>query len=195
MIRRRSEEENGSTEGEEESQGIADTLNNLSIETGGLEEEAAEGLEAALGMEVDGGGKNDRGGEGEGEGDGTIRALGYLEFLTQDVEPSGTALVDALNGFNKMIRLAMLWTVRHCCLAGARFAFNCYRHWAQLLLLQPGEPPVTILSREGGTQGDPYGWYYTGSPSSPFPRSSVWWIWGFSRQSVQMMRHLTVRHE
>ena len=34
-------------------------------------------------------------------------------------------------------------------------AFNCYRHWAQLLLLQPGEPPVTILSREGVTQGDP----------------------------------------
>ena len=33
--------------------------------------------------------------------------------------------------------------------------FNCYRHWAQLLLRQPGEPPVTILSREGVTQGDP----------------------------------------
>ena len=33
--------------------------------------------------------------------------------------------------------------------------FNCYMHWAQLLLHQPGEPPVTILSREGVTQGDP----------------------------------------
>ena len=38
--------------------------------------------------------------------------------------------------------------------AGARFAFNCYRHWAQLLLHEPGEPPVKILSREGVTQGD-----------------------------------------
>ena len=27
----------------------------------------------------------------------------------------------------------MMWTVRHCWPAGARFAFNCYRHWAQLL--------------------------------------------------------------
>ena len=49
----------------------------------------------------------------------------------------------------------MLWTVRHRWPAGARFAFNCYRHWAQLLIRHPGEPPVTILSREGVTQGDP----------------------------------------
>ena len=27
--------------------------------------------------------------------------------------------------------------------------------WVQLILCQPGEPPVTILSREGVTQGDP----------------------------------------
>ena len=39
--------------------------------------------------------------------------------------------------------------------AGARFAFNFYKHWAQLLLGQPGEPPVTILSIEGVTQGGP----------------------------------------
>ena len=37
---------------------------------------------------------------------------------------------------------------------GPRFAFGCYRHWAQLLLRQTGEPPVTILIREGFTQGD-----------------------------------------
>ena len=48
----------------------------------------------------------------------------------------------------------MLWTVRHHWPVGARFAFNCYRHWAQLLLHQPGEPPVIILSREGVTQGE-----------------------------------------
>ena len=64
-------------------------------------------------------------------------------------------LVDARNGFYKLSRLAMLRTVRHRCPAGARFAFNCYRNWAQLLLRQPGELPVTILSREGVTQGDP----------------------------------------
>ena len=35
------------------------------------------------------------------------------------------------------------------------FAFNCYRHWEQLIFRQLGEPPVTILSKEGVTQGDP----------------------------------------
>ena len=49
----------------------------------------------------------------------------------------------------------MMWTVRYRWPAGARFAFNCYRRWVQLLLLQPGQPPVTILNREGVTQEDP----------------------------------------
>ena len=53
----------------------------------------------------------------------------------------------------------MLWTVCHPWPVGARFAFNFYRHWAQLLLRQPGEQPVTILIREGVTQEDPSRWY------------------------------------
>ena len=85
---------------------------------------------------------------------GTLRSLGALEFLTQDAEPIGVTLVDARNGFNELSRLAMLCTVRHRCPAGARFAFNFYRRWAQLLLHQLGGLPVTILSREGVTQGD-----------------------------------------
>ena len=48
----------------------------------------------------------------------------------------------------------MLWTVRHHWPAGARFSFNCYRHWAQLLLPHTGEPPVTIMIQEGVTQGE-----------------------------------------
>ena len=101
-------------------------------------------------MEVE----EDVGSEGEEGGGGTQRALEALEFLTQEAEPSGTTLVDACNGFNKLSRLAMLWTVQHRWLAGVRFVFNCYQHWAHLLLLQTGEPPVTILSREGVTKGD-----------------------------------------
>ena len=52
-------------------------------------------------------------GESEGKegGDGTQRALGALEFITQDAEPSGTTLVDACNGFNDLSRLEMIWTV------------------------------------------------------------------------------------
>ena len=101
--------------------------------------------------------EEDREGEVEGEegSDGTQSSLVYLEFLTQYAEPSGTTIVDACNGFNKLSRLAMMWTVRHRWPAGARFGFNCYRHCAQLLLLQPGEPPVAIMIQERVTQGDP----------------------------------------
>ena len=60
-------------------------------------------------MEVE----EDRGGEGEDEGGGGLRALGALEYLTQDAEPSRTTLVDARNGFNELSRLEMLWTMRH----------------------------------------------------------------------------------
>ena len=48
----------------------------------------------------------------------------------------------------------MLWTVCHRWPEGESFSFNCYRHWVQLLLRQPHNAPVIILSREGVTQGD-----------------------------------------
>ena len=99
-------------------------LDNLRIETAVTEEEAEEGLEAALGMEIE----VDRGSEGEEEGGGTQRALEALEFLTQEAESSGTTLVDARNGFNELSRLEIPWTVRHRWPDRARFAFNCYKH-------------------------------------------------------------------
>ena len=150
----------GDTEGAAEEEGeeteedgaeVVAGLSNLTIETVGTEEEAEEGLVVAPEMEVE----VDRGSKGEEGGGGTQRALEALEFLTQEAEPSRTTLFDARNGFNDLSRLAMLWTVQHRWPAGARIAFICYKHWAQLLLLQPGELPVTLLSREGVTQGDP----------------------------------------
>ena len=57
--------------------------------------------------------EENRGSEGEYEGGETQWALGALEFLTQEDEPSRTTLVDACNGFNELSRLAILWTVRH----------------------------------------------------------------------------------
>ena len=86
---------------------------------------------------------------------GTQGSLGDLEFFTKDADQSGTIIVYAHNGFNNLSRLAILWTVWHQWPAGVRFAFNFYRHWAQILFRHPGEPPVTILSQEGVTQGDP----------------------------------------
>ena len=144
-------------------------VGNLSIDTAGTEEEAAENLQEALEMETE----EEVGNFAEGVegGEGTQGSLGALEFLTQDAELSETTLIDARNGFNNLRRLAMLWTVCHPWPVGARFAFNFYRHWAQLLLRQPGEQPVTILIREGVTQGDPSRWYCMLSPLSPWPRS------------------------
>ena len=50
----------------------------------------------------------------------------------------------------------MLWTVAHRCPKSSRFAFNCYRHFPQLLARVPGDrTPKIILSKEGVTQGDP----------------------------------------
>ena len=121
---------------------MAGLLNNLNTETAGTEEEAAEGLAEALRME----GVEDEGNEAEEGGGGTLRTLEAFEFLAQEAEPSGTTLVDARNGFNELSRLSMLWTAQNRWPAGSRFAFNCYKYWAQLLLRQPGELPVTILS-------------------------------------------------
>ena len=95
-------------------------LGNLTIETAGTEEEAEEGMASAIRMEVEA----DMGSEGEEGGGGTQQELEALEFLTQEAEPSGTTLVDARNGFNKLSRLAILCTLRHHWPAGARFTFN-----------------------------------------------------------------------
>ena len=43
----------------------------------------------------------------------------------------------------------MMWTVQHCPPVRARFAFNCYKHWVQILLLQ-----TLLLIQEGVTQLD-----------------------------------------
>ena len=155
-VRARRVEEEGeiataAEEQDEDGGDVARLIINLRIETAVTEEEAEEGLAAALRMKVEG----DRESEGEEGSEGTQRALEALELLTEEAEPSGTTLVDARNDFNELSCLAMLWTVRHLWPAGARFDFNCYKHWAQLLLRQPGEFLVSILSREVLTQGNP----------------------------------------
>ena len=93
-------------------------------------------------------------GGGEGGWVGGLMALEATELLTRDADPGVTTLVDSRNGFNELIRLAMLWTVHHFWPEGSRFAINCYRHWAQILLRQPGDAPVILLRREGATHGD-----------------------------------------
>ena len=130
---------------------------------------------------------------GEEEGEGTQRALEALSFLNQEAEPSGTTLVDARNRFNEVSRLAMLWTVQHRWPAGAIFAFNFYKHCAQLLLRQPGELPVTILSREGVTQGDPLSMILYGITLVPLEEEPRAADPGLLSRFMRTMRHSTVR--
>ena len=49
----------------------------------------------------------------------------------------------------------MLWKVHHLWPSGARFVFNCYRHWSSLVLWNGNGAASFLHSREGGTQGYP----------------------------------------
>ena len=84
-----------------------------------------------------------------------MRALEATGLLTQKADLSGTTVLDALNCIHKLIPMVMLWTVQHHWPAGDRFALNFYKHWVQLLIRQPGEPPVTPLIRKGVIKEDP----------------------------------------
>ena len=68
----------------------------------------------------------------------------------------GFILIDARNAFNEENRTSMLWAVRHEWPSGAHFTFNCYRHWATLVVRDIGDGSGHFLhSKEGVTQGDP----------------------------------------
>ena len=65
-------------------------------------------------------------------------------------------LIDARNAFNEENRSAMLWTVRNEWPGGAQFTFNCYRHWATIVVRHTADGSGHFLhSKEGVTQGDP----------------------------------------
>ena len=70
-------------------------------------------IESALIMEVEG--------DYYGEVEATLVELGATGLMTQESKPGRTMVFDACNGFNELIRLAMLWTVWHHCLEGERF--------------------------------------------------------------------------
>ena len=83
---------------------------------------------------------------------------GTQEFPEEEEHEDGpvvTDLVDANNGFNRLNRYAMLWTVRHRWPSMARFIFNMHRHFVRLVLRRPGKSPYVLLSKEGVIQGDP----------------------------------------
>jgi hypothetical protein len=87
--------------------------------------------------------------------EGGIHAMRLLWEQHAMEEEWGFLLVDAANAFNEGNRIAMFWTLRHEWPSGARFAFNCYRHWAILVVRGENGYALFIHSKEGVTQGDP----------------------------------------
>ena len=74
----------GSSDKDEDPDTLVLGLNNLNTETASTEEEAVEGLEAALRMEIEEEGEIYSEFKVEEGCDATQLSLGYLEFLTQD---------------------------------------------------------------------------------------------------------------
>ena len=74
-----------------------------------------------------------------------------------DEEDWGFLLIYTRNAFNEENRTAMLWDVRHKWPSGARFTYNCYRHWSTLVVRNTEDGSGHFLhSKEGVTQGDPH---------------------------------------
>ena len=94
-------------------------------------------------------------GRGWGGRGGGVLVLEATGLLMQESDLGRTTQSDDQNGFNELLRMVMQWTVRYQCPVGAQFEFNCYKHYAQLLLHHTGNPTTTLLSLEGVTQGDP----------------------------------------
>ena len=75
----------------------------------------------------------------------------------------GGMLADADNGFNRLNRYLMLWTAFHRWRKGSRFAFNRYRHYNIVVMVdEPGRPALILLSKEGVAQGCCFGMYLYG---------------------------------
>ena len=89
--------------------------------------------------------------------EGAVHTLNEAWMEKEEEDDWGVLLVDARNAFNEGNRMRMLWTVRHRWPEGARFAFNCYRHWSILCVrARDGSAPGLLHSKEGVTQGDPF---------------------------------------
>jgi hypothetical protein len=103
--------------------------------------------------------------------EGGIHSMQHVWNAHRSDEDWGFLLIDAKNAFNEQNRTAMLWTVRHEWPSGARFAFNCYRHWSALVLRDNRNGTADFLfSKEGVSQGDPLSMFAYGIGMLPLIR-------------------------
>ena len=87
-------------------------------------------------------------GEVEAGIEGRIHEMRVLCEEHSQEEDLGFLLIDARNEFNKENRTAMLWAVRHEWPSGAQFTFNCYRHWATMVVSDTGDGQVTYCTEK-----------------------------------------------
>jgi hypothetical protein len=103
--------------------------------------------------------------------EGAIHAMQHTWEANKAEEEWGYLLIDAKNAFNEQNRTAMLWTVRHEWPSGARFTFNCYKHWATLVIRSNDGTGTFLYSKEGVTQGDPLSMFAYGIGLLPLIRA------------------------
>ena len=87
--------------------------------------------------------------------EGGIHAATQLWKEMADEPEFGALMLDAVNAFNELRRVLMIWVVRHEWAMGFHFVFNCYRHWARLVVHSSSGTLFVLYSMEGVTQGDP----------------------------------------
>ena len=86
---------------------------------------------------------------------GGVHVMRILWQQHAQEEDWGFLLIDAHNAFIEENRKAMLWEVRNDLPIGARFAFNCYRHCATLVIRSGNGNGHFLYSKEVLTQRDP----------------------------------------
>ena len=88
--------------------------------------------------------------------EGAIHVMRVLWEEHKQEEGWGCLLIDMHNAFKEENWTSMLLAVRHEWSSGAHFTFNCYCHWATLVVWDTGDGSGHLLhSKEGVTQGDP----------------------------------------
>ena len=103
--------------------------------------------------------------------EGAVHAMQHVWDVHHQEEQWGFFLIDASNAFNELNRTHMLWTVRREWPSGARFVFNCYKHWATLIVRgNTGTGGISLASKEGVTQGDPLSMFAYGIGTLPLIR-------------------------
>jgi hypothetical protein len=80
--------------------------------------------------------------------EGGIHAMSHLWERHKMEEEWRFLLIDASNAFNEQNRTSMLWMVWHEWPSGARFTYNCYKHWATLVIRNNNGSGVFLLAKK-----------------------------------------------